>query len=479
MPDDGKKIEIDGPVEIVIGKKEEKKKAVTIPTKCKDGEKIVYPEPPEGVAKFFIDESNRSTQEGLLKSISTSVKTIPYEEYLNICTNITMEAVCNSIIPTPIHCGKPMIIIKEANGKATLKCDICKISSKIEKLRCPNCKQIVVVSALSSQTKEKKIERIVVELNGSTENKTHLCPEGNTFKDLKLALYKTSKGKPSGLLEYDEDGDLVPSRKKENDGSTNSENSDENENNGELNSENPKKKKIYVKFKQFNHKTGKKEVRTSRVIGNIKLLKYNRSWEIPPLGLPKGTVRSILLLMVFWMFIGFFLPETDKAFHPIQVEVLILLIVVFIPSLLDKLDIKDDYKTGGKLTFLGGAGIFGWLTFQEFFEANTFNLMIAPLFVLVGIALRKAVNEVISNHPESELKNIIVKWADHILSLVVIVYVGGYMYYNLEIGIENIPDIWHIIFAILTSFYVSERLFEQDVKIKATYYPEKAVTPTV
>lgn len=176
--------------------------------------------------------------------------------------------------------------------------------------------------------------------------------------------------------------------------------------------------------------------------------------------------------MVFWMFLGYFLPEPDKAFHPIQVEVLILLIVVFIPSLLDNLDIKDDYKTGGKLTFLGGAGIFGWLMFQEFFEANTFNLMIAPLFVLVGIALRKAANEVVDNHPESGTKTYLTLLANHLLALGVLTYVGLYVYSNLALGAENIEDIWHIIFAILTSFYVSERLFEQDIKVKATYYPE-------
>ncbi len=454
MPDE-KKIEINGPVEIVIGKKEEKKKAVTIPTKCKDGKKIFYPEPSKKFDKFFIDESNKSTQKGLLTSIKEEVLDIKPDEFLIICNNKTNSADCNSIIPIPIHCGKSMIILKETGDKVTGKCDICKISSKIKELRCPTCKKIVVLSALNLQPKENKIERILVDLNGSTQNKIILCPEGNTFKNLKLALYKTSKGKPSDLLRYDAKNGIVPRQKKENNETENSENN----------------KKIYVKFKQFNHKTGNREVRTSLIIGNIKMLKYNRSWEIPPLGLPKGTVRSILLLTVFWLFLGFFLPEPDKIFHPIQVEVLILLIVVFIPSLLDKLDIKDDYKTGGKLTFLGGAGIFGWLMFQEFFEANTFNLMIAPLFVLVGIALRKAVNEVISNHPESELKKLVVKWACHILSLLVIAYVGGYVYFNLELGTENIPDIWHIIFAILTSFYVSERLFEQDVKIKATYYP--------
>lgn len=42
MADDEKKIEIDGPVEIIIGSKEEEKKASSMPTKCKDGEKIYF-----------------------------------------------------------------------------------------------------------------------------------------------------------------------------------------------------------------------------------------------------------------------------------------------------------------------------------------------------------------------------------------------------------------------------------------------------
>lgn len=455
MADDEKKIEIDGPVEIIIGSKEEEKKASSMPTKCRDGEKIYYPTlesmQNREIKNFFIDEFNISTQKGFLTSIKPIEKKIELKKFLK---SIKCNE-CNNIISTPIHCGNPMVISKVTSGKIKLECKKCKHNTEEDSLFCDECQKIIDKAQLDVSLKENKIKRIEVKFKGSKANPIYLCPEGSTFKDLKLSLYKTFKGKPKNFFEYQKDDE------------------DDEEFRPISN------KNIYVKFRQFDPKTGKKEVRTSIRIGEIKFLIKNRSWEISPLGLPKGTIRSFLLLMVFWMFLGYFLAEPDKAFHPIQVEVLILLIVVFIPSLLDKLDIKDDYKTGGKLTFLGGAGIFGWLTFQEFFEANTFNLMIAPLFVLVGIALRKAANEVVDNHPESGTKTYLTLLANHLLALGVLTYVGLYVYSNLALGAENIEDIWHIIFAILTSFYVSERLFEQDIKVKATYYPEKAVSSTV
>lgn len=69
MSNDGKKIEIDGPVEIVIGKKEETKKASAVsPTNCKDSYKLEYPEPIPGVKKLFMDERNNSTQKTITVS---------------------------------------------------------------------------------------------------------------------------------------------------------------------------------------------------------------------------------------------------------------------------------------------------------------------------------------------------------------------------------------------------------------------------
>lgn len=428
-----------------------------MPTKCKDGEKIYFSDiRSEEIKAFFTDEFNTSTQKGFLTLIKKVYKSILPKDIAIICKENNSSKECNNIIPTPVHCGKPMNIIKKDNNEIVLQCQKCIKSISEKSLYCAKCRKNINVANLNVQLKEKKIERIKVVLNGSetqdkpNESETtpiYLCPEGSVFKDLKLSLYKTFKGKPKNFFEYQKD--------------------DKGDEEFKLISTN-----IYIKFRQFDPKTGKKEVRTSIRIGKIKFLIKNRSWEISPLGLPKGTIRSFLLLMVFWMFLGYFLPEPDKAFHPIQVEVLIHLIVVFIPSLLDNLNIKDDYKTGGKLTFLGGAGIFGWLMFQEFFEANTFNLIIAPLFVLVGIALRKAANEVVDNHPESGTETYLTLLANHLLALGVLTYVGLYVYSNLALGAENIEDIWHIIFAILTSFYVSERLFEQDIKVKATYYPE-------